>query len=351
MNKMVDVEWISSLKVAELKDELKKRGLPVTGKKNDLANRLKEYEEEQGAKEEGDAEVVEKETENNTQGDDGATTEEERGVVEKKEPEELHKEENVDDNNKQEDNGEDLGRSKRIISSGGGLFKAAMSGIQREESAKKRSGDEEMEGQQRKKVKSDENGAEKGDEKDENEGDKDGDIDDGEEGPPPSRGLLVAGFLRPFTLLAARELMMKYGSLQAFWMPSIKDKAYVVFSTVEEASKCRKGLWKLQWPPSSTKVLEPQFVSVYEAEKAIALGSGNTEFTIARTEEDPKDPFGAEPVAAVQTNDPTMSKVVKTDANSLVSKSFGSEFIMTTAAPKIFWAPCKPYTGQQTAAN
>jgi len=39
--------WIDKLKVAELKDELKKRGLLLTGKKAELAARLRIHVEEQ----------------------------------------------------------------------------------------------------------------------------------------------------------------------------------------------------------------------------------------------------------------------------------------------------------------
>lgn len=40
---MVSTDWIHELKVVELKEECKKRGLPVSGKKADLVERLEEY--------------------------------------------------------------------------------------------------------------------------------------------------------------------------------------------------------------------------------------------------------------------------------------------------------------------
>ena len=43
---MAPTDWIQALKVADLKEELKKRGQPVTGKKAELAARLEAFEQE-----------------------------------------------------------------------------------------------------------------------------------------------------------------------------------------------------------------------------------------------------------------------------------------------------------------
>jgi hypothetical protein len=43
------MEWIDNLKVAELKDELKKRGLAIAGKKAELAERLRAHVSENEA--------------------------------------------------------------------------------------------------------------------------------------------------------------------------------------------------------------------------------------------------------------------------------------------------------------
>jgi len=105
----------------------------------------------------------------------------------------------------------------------------------------------------------------------------------------PTRALFVEGFVRPFTLNQARELMGESGTVLSLWMPSIKNLAYVVFSSVTEASRARDALDGLQWPASSPKRLSPRFVSVMVAEMAIGHGGGNPDFKIERMEDDGPD--------------------------------------------------------------
>ena len=146
-----------------------------------------------------------------------------------------------------------------------------------------------------------------------------------------SRALCVLGFQRPFTLTAARALLEQYGSIVDMWMPSIKDRAYVVYSTMAEAEKASAGVTGVTWPANSTKTLEPSYVSIEEAEKAISLGTGNAEYSIARTDEDP--------VVAKPTEKPPPQKRQNV-AQDAVTKE--SAFRSTTAQPMIYWKTCKP---------
>ncbi len=57
-----------------------------------------------------------------------------------------------------------------------------------------------------------------------------------------------------------------------------------------------QATWQLQWPATNPKRLAPRFVPLGEAEAAIAKGSGNPEFRIARVEEDGEE--AAAPAAA-----------------------------------------------------
>jgi hypothetical protein len=129
-------------------------------------------------------------------------------------------------------------------------------------------------------------------------------------------------------------LLEQYGSIVDMWMPSIKDRAYVVYSTVAEAEKASAGVAGVTWPANSTKTLEPSYVSVEEAEKAISQGTGNVEYSIARTDE---DPVVAEPIPAVETSSPPQKKQ---HTENVATKQ--SVFRSTASQPMIYWKTCKP---------
>jgi len=104
-----------------------------------------------------------------------------------------------------------------------------------------------------------------------------------------SRALLIEGFVRPFTENQARTLLGQSGTVVAMWMPSIRNLAWVVYSTITEAEAAKTAFFKLQWPAGSPKVLMPRSVSIRAAEKAIGHGKGDENFKIDRTEEDGPD--------------------------------------------------------------
>jgi apoptotic chromatin condensation inducer in the nucleus len=111
-----------------------------------------------------------------------------------------------------------------------------------------------------------------------------------DDGASPSRALLIEGFVRPFTLNQARDLLGRHGTVLSMWMPNIKNRAWCVFETRAQAAAAREALWDLQWPAGSPKRLQPKYVPLVQAEAAIASGSGNPDFKVQRTEEDgPED--------------------------------------------------------------
>jgi apoptotic chromatin condensation inducer in the nucleus len=123
---------------------------------------------------------------------------------------------------------------------------------------------------------------------------------------PTTRALHVEGFVRPFTLNAARGLLAQAGAVLAMWFPNIKNYCYVVYESRAAAEAARAALWRAQWPAGSPKRLHPRFVSLREAEAAIGKGGGNPDFRVERIPEDgPEDEeMGEAEAAAAAQDDP-----------------------------------------------
>ena len=50
------------------------------------------------------------------------------------------------------------------------------------------------------------------------------------------------------------------GEIKQFWMSAVRDKAYVVFETMEAAEAARQALYSLQWPEGMRTSLRPKYI-------------------------------------------------------------------------------------------
>ena len=108
-----------------------------------------------------------------------------------------------------------------------------------------------------------------------------------------SRAILITGFVRPFTepmarqmlsetgisiiahllhaksqlymtrttpLLDSRHELIEYceGEIKGFWMPKIKDRAYIIYATEEEAEATRNAVSGIEWPIGNANSLRPK---------------------------------------------------------------------------------------------
>lgn len=117
---------------------------------------------------------------------------------------------------------------------------------------------------------------------------------------PATRALLIEGFCRPLQELNVRKMLDDQGTLATMWMAPLKTHAYAIFGSIAGAESARQATWGIHYPDGNPKTLSPQFVPVWEAEKAIAAGSGNPDFKVARCPEDGPDPEPEAPPAAPQ---------------------------------------------------
>jgi apoptotic chromatin condensation inducer in the nucleus len=84
----------------------------------------------------------------------------------------------------------------------------------------------------------------------------------------PACSVRVVGFVRPFTLKAAKELMTEWAAPidDGFWMNAVKSECVVTFASKDDARRTQEGVHHMQWPPVHGRVLEASFSEITAAE-------------------------------------------------------------------------------------
>ncbi|KJE96100.1 hypothetical protein CAOG_06469 [Capsaspora owczarzaki ATCC 30864] len=320
---------LASLKVADLRRELQDRGLPTTGLKKDLLDRLTEHlaqhPEEAGAaaskteSESTESESTESATETQGTNDDHAKSithqeAEEQPNVQSKSSSSAAAEEapapvlmNQDD---------DAAVVQAPISADPVQPAAAPAPV-----SLKRAREED-----------------------------DDDAEGGVKSSSSGRTLHIANFSRPLTLNQVNELLARTGKVvpDTFWMDSIKSQCYATFETVEEANATFEALNGINWPAHNMKKLVVQRVAD-DARKTIALTPPVQGAAPLRAPAEPVAPkTTAEAIANLPKNiasrlgqasdAPVQPTAPAKQTGSTLSK-LDSLFRKTTAAPPIYWLP------------
>jgi len=138
----------------------------------------------------------------------------------------------------------------------------------------------------------------------------------------PTCALHVSGFVRPFTVMTARELLSQGKTLQGFWMDTLKSQAYVLFADLDEARLARDALDGLHWPTGGKK-LSAVFVAEADARSII---DGTPAPQAARA------PSAAKAAVAATSSAPEQPTKKK-------KRSLESLFRKTKAQPALYWLP------------
>lgn len=126
----------------------------------------------------------------------------------------------------------------------------------------------------------------------------------------------ITGFVRPFTLQSAKELVEQFGTVVTFWMDSIKTHGYIKYEKAESAAACLAQLNGMQWPVEVGKILSATFASPAEMEEAVQM-DGNADNRKRRLE-DPSEP------------------------SSKRTRGLDELFLKTETKPHLYYLPAKP---------
>lgn len=136
----------------------------------------------------------------------------------------------------------------------------------------------------------------------------------------------IRGFVRPFTLAAAKDLVSQFGEIKSFWMNAIKSHAFVDFEESSAAQACVKTLNGLQWPAETGRPLSADFSLADAMEEAIEADKPVDE----RKRKVPETPSA--PVESVEQPD-TVDKPIAS------AKTLDELFLKTTTKPHLYYLP------------
>lgn len=132
----------------------------------------------------------------------------------------------------------------------------------------------------------------------------------------------VNGFVRPFRLDSAKELMAQSGQVAEFWMDSIKSHCYARFAILEAAQHCVERVNGLKWPEDYGNLLSAAFGTAEEMAHAMSL--------------DPSEPNERKRRSSVA------SMAGEEEPPSKRSRGLDELFLKTSAKPHLYYLPAKP---------
>eukprot|EP01117_Protostelium_nocturnum_P001765 TRINITY_DN1218_c0_g1_i2.p2 TRINITY_DN1218_c0_g1~~TRINITY_DN1218_c0_g1_i2.p2 ORF type:complete len:418 (-),score=166.99 TRINITY_DN1218_c0_g1_i2:33-1286(-) len=158
-----------------------------------------------------------------------------------------------------------------------------------------------------------------------------------------SRFLFIKNFVRPFTKNAVESLLKQKGTVEEWAMDPIKSKAYVAYSTVDEAEASREEMNDLEWPPANHNKLVAEFSTEREAKAFFSANSGAPK--PAPTQPEAPSPATstnnrAQKAAATALREASIASTKREPKKvEPPSKTLDDIFVKTVAKPHIYYLP------------